>query len=188
MHQAPHPLPACTPTPTSRLLLSLNSVPPCWTLSPKFLGIWLSHRLRRRGLGVLGRRYFAFLWSQLPGDAETAGPRPALSNSLRPSLAGLSWTQKIPGPHSGHRTPWPLVPQPVPYTHPARPAYEPSPRLEFPHPLRDHRPPAQRRLPPFPESSPGLRSLLSSPPSASPPLPRRPIFLHSLDSRFPRGL
>lgn len=116
---------------------------------------------------------------ELCGEAETAGPRPALSNSLRPSLPGPSWTQKIPGLHSGHRTPWPLVPRPVPYTQPSRLTH-PSPRLEFPNPLtvtggplRSHFLPSRN---PLPASAPcSLPVPASSPPPHPSSLPRLPV-------------
>lgn len=107
-----------------------------------------------------------------------AGPRAALSHSLRPSLPGLSWTQEIPGRHSGHRTPRPLVPRTPCALHPPSPPGLATlpPGRSFPDPLTDHRLPAQLRLPPFPESSPRLRSLLASAPSTDTP-PTLPLTL-----------
>lgn len=102
-----------------------------------------------------------------PNASVFSATAPTLKYSL--DLLSVAPRTALRTPHSTAISPAPCV------LHPALPAYPPFPQ-EFPDTLTDHRLPAQLRLPPFPESSPRLRSLLASAPSTDTP-PTLPLTL-----------
>lgn len=170
-HQAPqHPPPGCSSASTRCLL-------PSWTLPPNSLGIRPSCRLRRRGLGGVSRDILRFR------PAPQRYPNCRTQTRLGQQALALSPRSELdtenPGPHSGHRDPWDLVPRPASRTQP----------VLFPHrsPQAEDSQPSQRsaatrwgflpRWSPLPASAPSFRPLpvsascFPAPPAHPSPLP-----------------